>query len=228
VPGLQNYAPNFSIPTSAFKRDIDPYAQILPMLLQGQQAAEQNRKQQLISGMFKNNPELNTLAQVDPRAAIKAWQDQQSQAPAFMSPGGQVSPTQQPGYQPFGNVDRTDLMKTMASQQEKGATLEERQKDSEMNRQLRISAQAIQQALAQGKHDEALAKLEEVRAAIKQRAADAAAARKLKAESENAKYPVQNIFRKFTGRGPVVSVPDDQSGGWTAADEARLKELQSK
>jgi len=55
MPDIQNYAPNFSIAPGDFKRENDPYAQILPMLLAGQQQAQQQRQRaqlQQLLGQF--------------------------------------------------------------------------------------------------------------------------------------------------------------------------------
>src|SRR6267142_901468 len=55
MPEIQNYAPNFSISPGDFKRENDPYAQILPMLLAGQQQAQQQRQRaqlQQLLGQF--------------------------------------------------------------------------------------------------------------------------------------------------------------------------------
>lgn len=49
---IQNFAPNFSIPPDAFKKDQDAYAQILPMLLAGQQQAQQRRQQQMVQQLL--------------------------------------------------------------------------------------------------------------------------------------------------------------------------------
>lgn len=142
---------------------------------------------------------------------------------AFVNPEGQFSPTQQPGYQPYGSVDRGDLMKTMASQTEKRAALQERQSEAEANRKLRELQAETNKLLAQGRHEEALARVEQMRATLRQRAADAQAARKLKAQTENAKYPFQNLVRSALNKKPVISVPEDQD--LSSMSDAELQKI---
>lgn len=166
------------------------------------------------------NSIISNLMQIDPSAATRMMTDQGSQTPAFSGPNGQFSASPQKGFSPFGKVDRGDLMKTMAGQQEKGASLQERAKDAEANRQIRLQAQQIQQLLAQGKHDEALARLEEVKSGIKERSLAAKRTARINAQKENAKHWFSN---------PVTVPKDpDAEGGWTAEDEKRLQELSGK
>jgi hypothetical protein len=177
---------------------------------------------------------MGLMTQIDPMEAVKTkfkmMQDQAGMAPAFTGPQGQFSPTMQPGFKPFGTVDRGDLMKTMAGQTEKGATLTEKAKEAESTRIIRETQQQIALMMAQGRHDEALARIDELKNAVEQRKEAALQQAQLRAQIANAAHPWRNMWRSFRGKGPLIPIPgqEDAGSGWTPQDEARLKELEAQ
>jgi hypothetical protein len=195
-----------------------------PAPASGMGAAPQDNSAQIMALMTQINPEEAI------KAKFKSMGDQSGMSPAFTGPQGQFSPTMQPGFKPFGSVDRGDLMKTMVGQQEKGASLEEKAKEAESSRQLRETQQQIALMMAQGRHDEALARIDELKNAVEQRKQSALMQAQLKAQIANAQHPIRNAWRSLRGKPPVVPIPgeDDTGSGWTDADEKRLKELEAQ
>lgn len=213
---IPNYAPQFQIPLGSFKRDNDPYGQILPMLLQGQADQRENRKRQLLAGMFQDNPELNTIAQIDPAAAFKIHQEQINQRPLFQGPDGEISMIPKPGAQPLGVFDKETSLKLMENQGEKRRQEELQKMQIQGNIENRKAMNDIMMLLGQGRLEEAKQRLEETHRQNE-------AQRALQVELENAKHPWTNAFRSFTGRGPLIQNPTSPDAGWNTGGGSNVQ-----
>lgn len=164
------------------------------------------RKRSLIRGLFKDNPELAALAQIDPASAFKIHQEQINQRPLFQGPDGEIAITPQPGYAPLGNYDKEISLKVMENQGEKRRSQELQKLQIEGNVETRRAMNEITKMLGEGRIQDAKNRLDEVH---QKNVSD----RTLKAQMENAKYPFRNAYRSFMGKGPVIPMQEDQSTG---------------
>lgn len=198
---IPNYAPNFQIPLDAFRKQ-DPYSQILPSLIAGQQHGAEMRKRQLLQSLFQNNPELSTLAQIDPAAALKIHQENVSQKPLYQGPDGQFSLSPQAGFSNLGNYDKEAALKVMEQQAEKRQSQKLQEAQIQGNLENRKAMTEIMAMIGQGRLDDAKARLDELSNQNR-------AQRDLQVQGMNAAHPYNNFFRSMTGRKPLIQNPDD-------------------